>query len=294
MGKLPMDIELLPAYEDYIFKTIMTHPDARPALIDLVSAVIGREVVDITVINNELPLTDTEEKKERLDLNCVIDDGSQVNVEMQGSRMAEHEGSHLNFINKSVYYLADLHSSQKASGLAYSKLVRTYQITFVNYTVFASQKDYLTQGCIRTQSGRLISDQLNISIIELSKLKSVFEKPIEQMTSLDMWSIFLGHANDPDKREQINKMIEKKGELAMATSILTSISKDDRERAKFLSRRKYETDRLSNLATAESIGEARGMEMGISQVARNMKHEGIPFENIAKFTNLSIDEIQKL
>ena len=72
MGKLPMDLELLPPHEDYIFKTIMTHPDARPALIDLVSAVIGREVVDVTVINNELPISDTQEKKERLDLNCII------------------------------------------------------------------------------------------------------------------------------------------------------------------------------------------------------------------------------
>ena len=53
-----MDIELLPPHDDYIFKTIMTHPDAKPALMDLVSAVISRDVVDLTVVNNELPVSD--------------------------------------------------------------------------------------------------------------------------------------------------------------------------------------------------------------------------------------------
>ena len=221
---------------------------------------------------------------------------------MQGSRIGEHDGGHLNFINKAIYYLTDLHSSQKSRKVAYDKLVRTYQITFTKHTVFPKHKDYLTQGCLRSVSGLLISDQLNIAIIELSKLKPVLQKPIDDLTSLDMWSAFLGYASDPKRRDFINKMIEKKGELAMATSILMNISQDDRERARFRSKRKFETDHYSDMDNAERKGRAegiaqgitQGMTQGIVQVARNMKTEGMPIENIARLTNLSIDEVRKL
>ena len=48
MGLLPMEADILPPSDDYIFKTILTHPDAKPVLIDLVAAVIGRDSSDIT------------------------------------------------------------------------------------------------------------------------------------------------------------------------------------------------------------------------------------------------------
>jgi len=82
MTFISMDEEILPPSDDYIFKAVMTHPNAKAALMDLISAVIGRTVTDVHIRNNELPVTDTDEKNERLDLNCTIDSGDQINVEM--------------------------------------------------------------------------------------------------------------------------------------------------------------------------------------------------------------------
>lgn len=68
-------------------------------------------MVDVEVRNSELPVEDTEEKAERLDVNCRIDDGSQVDLEMQASRIEESPGgNYQNLKGKSVYYLCDLHS----------------------------------------------------------------------------------------------------------------------------------------------------------------------------------------
>ena len=44
------------------------------------SEVIGRKILDITVIKNELPISGTGEKSGRLGINGIIDDGSQVIV----------------------------------------------------------------------------------------------------------------------------------------------------------------------------------------------------------------------
>ena len=90
----------------------MISPEAKPGLMKLIAGIIGRPVLDVTVHSNELPVSDTEEKAERFDVNCKIDDGSQINLEMQASRIQEDaDGEHRNLKGKSIYYLCDLHSS---------------------------------------------------------------------------------------------------------------------------------------------------------------------------------------
>lgn len=290
MAKLPQNAEILPPYDDRIFKTLLTHPDAKPALIDLVSACIGRNVLDVQVRNNELPTTDVDEKNERLDINCVLDNGDQVNVEMQSSRLEEIGDTHEGFLNKYIYYLTDLHSSQKSKGVKYIDLARTYQIVFSMYTVFPNITDYITESGIRTKDGRLISDQINMVLVELSKLENILQKSPDQMTPIEMWSIFLGHADNPEYRTLINDIIERKEVLAMASSVLTTISKDEHERAKFMSRRKAETDRVSNLLTAEE----RGRRLERVEFAARLLRRNRPINEIMEDTGLTLEEIQSL
>ena len=151
MGLLPMEADILPPSDDRVFKLILTSPEAKPVLIDLVSSIIKRPVVDVVVRNNEIPPEDTQEKAERLDVNCYIDDNSQVDLEMQASRIEEDsDGQHRNLKGKSVYYLCDLHSSQPAKGIRrYDTLARTYQVTFCSYTVFPERKSYLNSFSLR-------------------------------------------------------------------------------------------------------------------------------------------------
>ena len=258
MAIIPMDEEILPVYDDRIFKATLTHPDAKPALIDLISAVIERKVLDVSIRGNEPPTMDVEEKNERLDINCVIDDGSQVDVEIQGSRLEISEGDHRNFINKSIYYLADLHSSQKSKGIKYSELVQTYQITFIAYTVFPKRWGFVNKfNLCRYPNGKPISDQLNLIIIELSKLREVLKKPARDMTAIEAWSAFIAYADDPKKRKVINEILEQREAMAMASSVLREISKDEHERARLRSRRMFETDMTSDLLTAEARGEIK-------------------------------------
>ena len=96
MGLLPKDIELLPPYDDRIFKAFLTLPGSEPALKFVASAIVNRPVVNVLARKAELPVTDTEEKAERFDLNCKIDDDTQADIEMQSSRMQEEKGGNHN------------------------------------------------------------------------------------------------------------------------------------------------------------------------------------------------------
>ena len=73
------------------------------------------------------------------------------------------------------------------------------------------------------------------------------------------------YAGEPTYRETVNKVIASKEELQKAGELLMSISQDERERAVFRSRRMYQTDLQSDLATAEDRGERRGRAEGLAE-----------------------------
>ena len=293
MGLLPMGADILPPSDDRVFKLILTDPKARPGLIKLISAIIGRSVVDVALHPNELPLGTMDEKAERFDVNCKIDDGSQINLEMQASRLQEDAGGqHKNLKGKSVYYLTDLHSSQPSKGLQrYDHLSQTYQITFCSYTVFASQSDYVNSFALRHDTtGELLRDAILILFVELPKLKDLLKKPVNEMSVLDKWSVFLQYAPDQEHREKVNEVIESEEVLQMAGNLLMSISQDERERAIFRSRRKFQTDLQSDLATAED----RGRRDSKIEIARNALQMGMTTDEIVKLTGFTHNEVEQL
>ena len=274
MAKIPDNADILPPSDDRIFKVLLTHPNAKRVLMSVVSTVIERPVIDVKILNTELPVSDIEEKAQRLDINCIIDGGDQINVEMQCSYTEEPAGErdkHIGFLNKCIYYMAALYSSQKSKGKEYYKLARTFQITFCGYEIFPEYPGFVTRVSLRRDTGEQISDQLNMIIVEMSKLIGILNKPAETLTDIEMWTAFFRFAQIPKYRELINKLINLKEEIAMASELLMEISKDDHERALFLSRRKAETDRISNLLTVEERGRTEGrmevfelLEKGVS------------------------------
>jgi len=286
---LPPDVDILSPIDDHIFKTLLTHPEAKSVLISLLSATMDRHVTDAIVRNNELPVSDDNEKGERLDVNCTIDTGDQADVEMHGSRIEEMDSGHISFINKYIYYLTDLHSSQKSKGVKYHKLARTYQITFCNYTIYPKREYFITRASMRTPDGEQLTDQINFILVELSKLDELLKKPIDKLTPLEMWSIFFKFAPDVRQRDVINKVIAVKEEIAVAGALLMEISKDEQERARYRSRRMFETDQISNILTAEERGENKAK----LEMARNLKARGIPNVVISEASGLTLAEVEK-
>ena len=297
MGLLPENMNILPPSDDRVFKLILTAPDAKPALLDLITTLIGRKVVDVLVRNNEIPAEDTEEKAQRLDLNCVTEDCTQINIEMQAQRIIEEmDGRFQNVIGKSVYYLCDLHSSQSAKGVKrYDRLAHTYQVTFCNYTIFPGREEFVNSFSLRhDRDNGLLTDAVHEIFVELSKLKEALKKPVDEMTELEKWSVFFRYAGESMYRNTVNEVIASKEALQVAGNLLMSISQDERERAIYRSRRMYETDLLSNLTTAEDRGRREGERKGRREVAIRMLRRNRSIEIIDEDTGLPRSEIEKL
>jgi predicted transposase/invertase (TIGR01784 family) len=309
MGLLPMDADILPPSDDRVFKLILTSPTAKPVLADLISAIIMRPVVDVAVRSNEIPVEDTQEKSERFDVNCITDDDTQIDLEMQASRIQEDaDGEHKNLKGKGVYYLCDLHSMQRSKGeTRYDRLAQTYQVTFCSYTVFPGREDFANSYSLRhDKDGELLSDAIKVVYVELSKLEQIEKKAVEEMTGLEKWAVFLRYASMPNYREKLNKVIETKEALQMAGELLMSVSQDEHERARLRSRRMFLTDLASDMATSRDIGIAQGLKEGMEkgrkegraegreEIARNAIMKGFSIDVIHDITGLDMDTIKKL
>ena len=68
------------------------------------------------------------------------------------------------------------------------------------------------------------------------------------------------------------------------------ISQDEHQRAKYRSRRMFETDMTSNILTAEERGENRAK----LEIAHKMKRANKSIAEIMEFTGFTIDKIEKL
>jgi predicted transposase/invertase (TIGR01784 family) len=299
MAIIPPGADILPPSDDHIFKTLLTHPNAKPVLMSVVAAAIERPVLDVIVRNNELPGADVMEKGQRLDVNAAIDGGDQVDVEMQCSPVETDKIiDPLSFINKSIYYLTDLHSSQMSKGVKYRNLVRTYQVTFCAYPVFPEWPDFVSRFSLRRPNGEQVSDQINMVVVEMSKLNDRLKKPAESISWLEAWSLFFNYADNPAYRGLINNLITTRKELNMATELLMEISRDERERAIMRSRRMYETDMTDALLRAEDRGIAKGMaeerQKRNEENVKRMYRKGYSVETVAEVLDLPEKEVRTI
>jgi predicted transposase/invertase (TIGR01784 family) len=320
MGLLPKDADILPPYDDRIFKVIMTTPEAKPVLMLVSSGIIESQVKNVLVRNTELPVSDVNEKAQRFDVNCLIDGNLQADIEMQASRMREDAGSkHENLRARSIYNLCNLHTSQDSKGKEYDRLKRTYQVMFCAFPIFEGHSELIYRFSMRHDTENwLLHNAIQSVFVDLTKLNEVIKKPVTQMTDMESFSVFLRYADNPDYRDTVNRVIESKEALAVAGEVLMSVSKDERERAILYSRRVAQRDLESNIATAERIGRTEGRAAGIIEgrtagiiegrtsglvegerakalsIAHNALAKGMSIADIADITGLTYKEIEDM
>jgi predicted transposase/invertase (TIGR01784 family) len=77
-----------------------------------------------------------------------------------------------------------------------------------------------------------------------------------------------------------------------------SISKDEVERARLMSEYKYEVDTQSKVVQAKREGRQEGLQEGQQQgrqeIARTMKANNVPLDQISAYTGLSVQQIREL
>ena len=285
--------DLLDIRYDNVFKTVFTKetPEARGALSKLVSALIGSDVTIIAILANEPPASNTRDRQLRLDINCRAENGELINVEMSFNPRP-FEPLRMEF------HAAKLFSGQDIKGIKkdYSDLNRAYQITIIAKECFFKDNEFFhTFEYYDPSRGISLNGRSRIVTIELSKLGGIVTKPTGQMSNQERWAVYFEYLTDRSKRSTINEIVELEEGIAMANSVLMTISRDEEERARIMRDEKTELDYQSYMSWARKEGLAEGLREGMEknrrEIAKNLRAAGVSAEIIYQSTGLNEEEI---
>ena len=238
------------------------------------------EIIDIKTddsILREYP----SDKAGRLDLKTKFEDGTICQIEMQ---MTDEK----NTIKRLLYYWSKTYSKQLKMGSDYKELNKTIGIIITNYEVEElegiEELDTKWQ-IIETKRGkRLLTDDLELRIIELSKAEKALQK--DKYNRLAQWLTFMDNPNT----ERVDEIVKENEEVKKAKNVLYEMSEDEKLQRLAELREKWDIDERSALSSAKE----EGIENTKLEIARKMKDENMDIQIIIKITGLSKEVIENL
>jgi predicted transposase/invertase (TIGR01784 family) len=278
-----IDGDLFDPRFDYVFKRIFIADSekSKKALISFLNAALKLSgdgvITDLTVINAEIPVEDKRQKKSVFDIRVLIKNGEQAVVEMEFSPKDD-------FKRRSQFLVSKAYASQRLSGGMYRDLKKCYIICITNFTLFPMKEIYVDDYLFRDKNGVPLTEDQTIIFIELSKIDGLLNIPIDELSDIDMWTLFLRYASDISKRDVINKILNRKEGIYMAAQILEAISKDELEQMILFDQLLYEADKIAEA----SYRERTAVEKNTKEIAKNLLALQIPLEMIVKSTVMSM------
>ena len=235
---IPKDCDLLDPKEDSTFKTLFIQEGEKTkiALKSLIKAIIGREPRTVQVIDSELPKNIKKAKDIRLDLQCKMEDGDLINIEMQTCM------SNDNLKNRVLYYASRMMSTIDMKGKSYSDLPKVYHVMFTNFQLFDNHSRYLQTFRIQNDDQEAMSECMQFIFIQMNMFQ-IGGKKIGNLLDIEKWIIFLRDSTDKEKRDLLNSVMSSDEGIREAGEILMAISKDIKAWARQEMRFKARQDR---------------------------------------------------
>jgi predicted transposase/invertase (TIGR01784 family) len=273
---------------DNVFKAVFARntPESQGALSAFLSAVTERDLAVLAIAANEPPIDNLRDRQIRFDINCRAAEGELINVEMSLSPDA-CEPVRLEFHAGKLFTGQDIRGADKS----YADLKEAYQIAVLGRGNFFGDEEFLHQFEYYDRVRRItLGGRSRIITLELSKLEVVVEKPTGVMNAAEHWGVFFRYLTDKGRRGKINEVVESEEGIAMASEVLLKISRNEEERARLMSEWKYVVDTQSKVVQARREGQKEEQK----EIARNLKADGVPAEQIAKWTGLPEAQIKEL
>ena len=233
---------------DFCFKELMKNSRARQGFVAALLDVRPEEIAQTTLMDPVLPRDYPDDKLGILDVHIQLQDGSQIDLEMQVASYKYWE-------KRVLFYLSKMYVTQLHEGDNYSKCGKCIHVSILNFSQFSDaaycRKIHFRDDC----TGDLYSNLLEIQVLELKKLPPELS---EDGTPLENWMRFFRG----EKKEDFAAMAEKDPYLKEAYDTLMHLSEDEEKRLAYEAREKAIRDYNSFMEGAREEGLEKGLAEG--------------------------------
>ena len=285
----PSPTALLNPRCDPIFKAIFTQgtKESDFALRELISALLGQKVVELTLQPNEPPIETLTNMQMSFDVSVKFDTGELADIEMQGRNQnydyeARSEIQAARLLNIAAVRGSNWHSQ------------KVYQISILNFEFDKDDNAPLSWYTMRKDGGGRLGDRLNVIFLDLAKIRKKLGTPVENLTKTDKWGMYFACADVEKHRNYIEQIVKSEEGLMAADFVVKRMSADE---ANWFRQNSYlmgQWDYNHGLERAEMRGLARGERNAKLEAAKNLLAFGDSAEKVSAVTGLSVDEILSL
>ena len=278
------------ALNDCFVRYFFTDKGGEKVLLDFINAVMisaDMKTFKAVEILNPFNLKRNYKDKETIvDVKCITKNGTVVIIEVQLSGNSR-------FPERILYYWSANYSKLLKKGEEYEDLTPVISINLLNFNL--NKKSSNVHSCYMiydTKNARLLTDHLQIHIIELKKFKF---KDNDLKKDLNYW---LGFFTTNNMEAYMSEIVKEKPIMEEAHKRYNNFIRSRLMMSEYEKKEIYQYDKQITLEEKRREGIKEGIKKGrlAEQIsmATAMKKDGADINLISKYTGLTIKEIEKL
>ncbi len=248
---------------DFAFKEIMMNPKVRKGFLSAVLDVPADSIKETKLLNTALPKIHEDEKQSILDVYLVMNDDTEINIEIQLAYMSS-------WADRSAFYVSKMLVGQIGVNKKYSNLKKCIGINLLDFNYIKETQRFHTTFHISEDTEHIrYTDIMEWHIVELPKLPQ-----IDDGTDLYDWVRFI----KAESKEEFEMAVKGNEYLEAAYRELEVISQDTQKRIAYTTRQKalfdYNTLMEENWLRGLAEGEAKGKAEERKSMAERMRAKG--------------------
>ncbi len=239
---------------DFAFKKIFDSTESKDILISFLNALIyyGKSIIqDLEIIDPYNPGDTVDLKDSYLDVRAVLNDGSNVIIEMQVLNVPAFE-------KRVVYNLCKTYGNQLKTGEGYRKLKPVIALTITDFEMFEEKPQYISHFVFKEKEQLFdyVDEEVAMIFVELPK----FPKKLEELETItDKWIYFIKEA---PSLEVIPNTLAEVEEIEKALNRASAANLSRKELEEVHKREMFLEDRTGEIILARQEGRQEGLEIG--------------------------------
>ena len=287
---------------DFFFKNLMGDEKRSSLTLRFLNLILNRTEENafktIQFLNTEQEPLTKDGKLSVLDIKASVDDKTFVNIELQVSRQ--------NYIvERSMFYISRIFSEQAVKGHDYEELKPVIGINLLDFSLFDEVSNWHNAtGFMVKGIEKPITECITMQFLELPKLKF---SDIKKVKRLEAWGAYFSGVSG---EKELEVLCMNEPLLKEAVSYEKTFTNNDEMYRKYQEREDAIREETTKIRLGERRGEQRGIKRGIvigkeqgitigekkkaEAMAKKMLADKMDLKTIAKYTELSLEEIMKL
>ena len=274
-------IKLLKPKIDVVFQSLFSKQNERITKA-FAEALLDEKVEKIKINENkELYRTNPEDKLGILDLELEINEREKVDIEIQ---LVDKS----NIQERILYYFSKLYSNEINRGDDYDKAKRVIMVAILDYNLNLTKEINKMETKWKLREDLVLTDKLEIDIIELSKVQYEYEK--NKQNKKAQWALFI---SDPNKKE-VQEIMKNNEDIEEAVVTVHKMTEDEKMRKLADLREKALLDEKAIRRKGYEDGKSDGRIEERAKNIKRMKQLKMSDADICKILDITNDELQKL